>query len=339
MENNSNQNTEAYEHNLQKEAEFWGKMAEERWKGGIPRTMDYQLATRYRVKRETLGWGDYIQDPNLENLTPFGTARSKFVQFVKTNPGKRALDLCCGAGWLALEMARAGKIVDAVDCSEREINVAKEYHSQLKQQPSGKINWIVADLNRYELIPNEYDLVTAWDALHHIPEIERLGIQILNSLKPGGCFLFCERVFGGEGRTFRTRISQALEIILNACLPLTWSYSKRFTSLRNMLNVIYKKYLLRHEVRSNNNHTEGHGFISPFEDSTGKQMLHIIENLFEIEKVYNFGAFSEEACRSLHLPRLFRLPTILFLSWFDYLWVKTGLLEGKLLIGYTRKRK
>ena len=103
-----------------------------------------------------------------------------------------------------------------------------------------------------------------------------------------------------------------------------------------MLLVIYNKYLLKRKVQLNDN-VEQCGYDSPFEDSTGIEMLSIIENLFELEKIHNFGAFSEEACRSLNLPRLFRAPAILFLSWFDYLWVKNGMLEGKILMGCARK--
>jgi len=212
MKDNILNDKKIYDIYLRKEAEFWGKMAEERWKGGIPLTMDYQLATRYRVKREALGWGDYIQDPRLEALTPFGSARKRFIDIAKKCSGKRALDLCCGAGFLTLELARAGKLVDAIDYSEREINVAKRYQSQLKSKPSGKINWIIADLNNYSLPTAEYDLITAWDGLHHIPNIDRLCSQIYDSLRPGGVFLFCERVWGGKEHTFKGKVARHLRL-------------------------------------------------------------------------------------------------------------------------------
>jgi len=331
------QDKKTYLSNLQKEADFWGKMAEERWKDGIPLTMDYQLGTRYRVRRNSLGWGDYIQDPELENLTPFGKARRKFIEFAKVCPGKRALDLCCGAGFLSLELARAGKQVDAFDCSEREINVAKKYQSQLEIQPSGKINWFIADLNNYEFPCEEYDLVMAWDGLHHIPNIDGLCEQIYRSLKPGGKFLFCERVWGGKSQTIKTKVGRALETTINAFLPLAWPYSKRMDDFRNMLEVLFKKYLLKKNIKNKRIFAD-YEHETPFEDSTGKEMLDAIRRFFLIEKTYSFGAFSEEACRSLNLPRPLRIPSILFLSWFDYFWVKIGLLEGKILMGYTVKK-
>lgn len=327
-----------YDELVRKEAEFWGEMAKERWKGGIPLTMDYQLATRYRVKREALGWGDYIQDPKLEELTPFGRARKKFIEYSRNMSGQRVLDLCCGAGWLSLEHARGGKTVDAVDCSAAGIEVAKRYQGQLKEQPSGKINWVVADLNKYEMAPGEYDLVTIWDGLHHIADLDRVCRQINGALKPGGMFLFSERVWGGKSRSFRTKISQFLEIVVNASIPLTIPYEKRFNLLKETLEVVYKKYLLGREVTINSQAEGDCDFVSPFEDISGMEMLPNIENNFSIERLDNYGSFSEEACRSLNLPRPLRIPGILFLSWFDYMWIKTGLLEGKIIVGYARKK-
>lgn len=331
-------NNATYQMCLQKEAEFWGRMAEERWKGGIPLTMDYQRATRYRVRREALGWGDYIQDPVLEALTPFGTARTQFIEFAKSSKANKALDLCCGAGFLSLELARAGISVDAIDCSQREINVAKKYQSKLRQKPPGRINWIVADLNHYELPARKYDLVTVWDGLHHIPDIERLCNKIRNSLKPGGKFLFCERTHGGNAQSLRTNVSRALEVIVNSCLPLAWSYAKRANALKAMIAAFYRTYLLKRPAQLDIDVNDD-GCDTPFEDSTGNEMLQTIKDLFEIDKIQRFGAFSEEACRSLNLPRVLRAPAILLLSWFDYFWVLTALLEGKLLMGYAHKQR
>lgn len=336
-EGESAMNEREYNKNLQKEADFWGKMAEERWNGGIPITMDFQLGTSYRVKRGALGWGDYIQDPWLEALTPFGIARKKIIEHAKKARGKRALDLCCGAGFLSLELARAGKKVDAVDCSEREIRVAQKYQRRLKQKPKGKIKWIIADLNYYKLPKEKYNVVTVWDGLHHIINIDELCKKINDSLKPGGVFLFSERVWGGKKQSFKTKISQALEITLNVCLPLTWSHRTRRQDFKDMLKIIYSTYILRRKIK-NNMPSHNHEFDSPFEDTTGKEMLVAIKKHFKLEKIDNMGGFTEEACRSLNLPRFFRAPAILFLSWFDYLLVKIGLLEGKLLIGYARKR-
>ncbi|NOZ80309.1 MAG: methyltransferase domain-containing protein [DPANN group archaeon] len=329
---------DSYEHNLRKEADFWGMMAEERSKGGIPLTMDFQRATRYRVRRSSLGWGDYIQDPWLESLTPFGIARDDFIDFARQAKGKRALDLCCGAGFLSLELARAGKRVDAIDLSRREIAVARSYQAKLRKKPTGSIHWIVADLNTHTFPKNTYDLITAWDGLHHIPHIDRLMAEIHDALKPGGMFLFSERVWGGKQQSFRTRISQGLEMTLNLFLPLAWPYSVRFRAYKSMVKTVFRRYVLRQDVELDiDADLEHHEHDSPFEDTTGKEMLSSIQRHFTIKKMQHFGAFSEEACRSMNLPRFLRVPAILFLSWFDHLFVKTRILDGKIVMGYARK--
>ncbi|MGD8923138.1 MAG: class I SAM-dependent methyltransferase, partial [Candidatus Zixiibacteriota bacterium] len=216
-----------YEWKLQKEAEFWGTMARLRWRGGIPMTMDFQRATRYRVRRSDLGWGDYFQDPALESLTPFGRARIRFINKARNVEGKNVLDLCCGAGWLALEHARAGKTVEAVDLSLQEITVAKEYQSTLNEEIPGQINWIVTDLNTFEAEPGRYEVVTAWDGLHHIEKIYRLCEQINRSLKPGGKFMMSERVWGGDEPSVRARIGRYMEQHLWTILPTPSPYTYR----------------------------------------------------------------------------------------------------------------
>ena len=102
-----------------------------------------------------------------------------------------------------------------------------------------------------------------------------------------------------------------------------------------MLKTIYYQYILKRKAKSSDNSDKE--IISPFENAKGKEILSAIEKHFTIDKIQYFGAFSEEACRSLNLPQILRVPSILFLSWFDYFWVKSKLLEGKLMLGYARK--
>ena len=216
-----------YAWKVRKEGEFWGTMARLRWRGGIPKTMDFTRATRYRVRRSELGWGDYFQDPMLDRLLPFGRAWSRFVKDARNVPGARVLDLCCGAGWLALEHARAGKQVDAVDLSREEISIAKEYQATL-DEPVGADHLDRADLNRIELEPRTYDLVTAWDGLHHIQQIDRLCEQASRALKPGGRFMMSERVWGGaravrQGARRHVPGAAALDHRADACPGHLWT--------------------------------------------------------------------------------------------------------------------
>jgi 2-polyprenyl-3-methyl-5-hydroxy-6-metoxy-1,4-benzoquinol methylase len=329
-----------YNWKVQKEAEFWGAMARLRWRGGVPMTMDFTRATRYRVRRSELGWGDYFQDPTLERLIPFGRARIRFVEAAKTARGNRVLDLCCGAGWLALESARAGKEVDAVDLSLEEMTVAREYQATLEEEIPGQIYWIVADLNTFDAAPDQYDLVTAWDGLHHVQQIDRLCAEVCRALKPGGQFMMSERVWGGNQSSMRTTIGRYLEQHLWTVLPTPapTTYRTKFRQLFDTYRRLFKTRVLRKKYEAVPWQIQGE-LCSPFEDACGPEMIDAIDKHFEIDRVEQYGAFTEEIQRSLFLPRFLRIPVLVILSWLDHLTIKLGLLEGKIVILYGHKRK
>jgi ubiquinone/menaquinone biosynthesis C-methylase UbiE len=331
-----------YTWKLEKEAEFWGTMARLRGRDGIPMTMDFTRATCYRVRRADLGWGDYYQDPRLEALTPFGRARIRFVKAARATSGTRVLDLCCGAGWLALEHARAGKRVDAADLSAEEISVAKQYQATLPESIPGHINWIVTDLNKFNVDPGSYELVTAWDGLHHIEAIDRLCGQMAGGLKAGGRFMMSERVWGGDRPSVRARIGKYLEQLLWTLLPTypPSTYPKKFKALFATYKAFFDSKVLRRRVEPTQwqlQPTEA-GLCSPFEDASGAEMMDAIRIHFAVEKMETYGGFTEDILRTLYLPRLLRWPVILILAWLDHLVVRLGLLEGKIMILYGRKK-
>jgi hypothetical protein len=78
---------------------------------------------------------------------------------------------------------------------------------------------------------------------------------------------------------------------------------------------------------------------SPFEDICGHEMLGAIKKYFEIDRMENYGGFTEEIQRSLDLPRFLRFPTLLVLAWVDHAVVKLGLLEGKIMVLYCHKKE
>jgi SAM-dependent methyltransferase len=328
-----------YEWKVRKEGEFWGTMARLRWRGGIPKTMDFSRATRYRVRRSELGWGDYFQDPALDRLLPFGRAWNRFVRDARNVPGTRVLDLCCGAGWLALEHARAGKRVDAVDLSREEITIAREYQATLDEQLA-PISWIVADLNTIDLVPGEYDLVTAWDGLHHIQQIDRLCEQASRALKPGGRFMMSERVWGGARPSVRARIGMYLEQLLWTIVPTPApaTYGVKFRQLFDAYARVFRSKVLGRKGETVAWQEQGE-ICSPFEDAVGVEMMESITRYFEVERIEQYGAFTEEVQRSLYLPRVLRMPLLVLLSWVDHATIKLGLLEGKIVMVYARRKE
>ncbi len=73
----------------------------------------------------------------------------------RLTPG-RALDIACGTGRNALRLAEAGYEVDAVDISEVAIDRARAE----ADRRGVKVNWIVSDLNEFEIRAAAYQVIT-----------------------------------------------------------------------------------------------------------------------------------------------------------------------------------
>jgi ubiquinone/menaquinone biosynthesis C-methylase UbiE len=327
-------------------------MAELRSNQGIPDTMDYTLATKGIIKRSEIGWGDYIQDRETELKTPYGKFKDELIKGLSRYKNKNVLDLGCGSGWLALELARAGAHVYAVDCSLKSISVAQDYQRNLSKRNSGNIHWIVGDMNNLPIKNNKvFDLVTSWDAVHHVQDINYLTKKLNNTLKDKGEVILCERVQGGEV-DFKQKIGSVIRSFTNLLLPMVITYSTRIQSFKGMLilieNKIVKKILGNKMVKKE---TMDQGlnsianpieqkFESPFEDCCGREMITSLKQYFEIERYLSFRAFTDEIERSLYFGRsleFIRKIVLIGFSWFDYMLIKTKLLDGLIIFIHCKK--
>lgn len=96
--------------------------------------------------------------------------------------GKRVLDLGCGIGTVALEFARHGATVTAIDLSERSLEIARK---RAEVEKLGIYFWH-ADMEAYKFEPDSFDLVWGWGSLHHTPAPWRALMHVSDCLKPGG---------------------------------------------------------------------------------------------------------------------------------------------------------
>ncbi len=116
-------------------------------------------------------WNEkYSKNPNEETFSPL---LEKYI--AHANIGK-ALDIACGRGANTDFLHAKGFEIDAVDISDYAL-------SQIKKSPT--INTISADLDKYYLAPNQYDLIANINYLNR-----RLLPQIKDALKPGGLLIF-----------------------------------------------------------------------------------------------------------------------------------------------------
>jgi len=110
----------------QAEADFFDQTANVRTLfGNIPAEADMRRATRSIPKVP----GQPHFDPKMDDILE-GSYRDRFIASVAHRPRGRVLDVCCGPGWLALELARHGQTVDAYDLSPQAIALAKRMLSE-----------------------------------------------------------------------------------------------------------------------------------------------------------------------------------------------------------------
>jgi SAM-dependent methyltransferase len=93
-------------------------------------------------------------------------------------PCSRVLDVGCGAGALAAELAKRAEHVDALDRSPAMIDAARRVAPP-------NVTCILADVLEEPLPAARYDAIVSISALHHMPLPEALP-RLAAALRPGG---------------------------------------------------------------------------------------------------------------------------------------------------------
>ena len=117
----------------------------------------------------------------------------RLVAFIGTLPtGAHVLDLGCGPGWAAAQMAEAGLRVDATDASPEMVEMA------------GQLEGVTARVATFDEITGTdlYDGIWANFSLLHAPrrDMPRILAALHRALKPGGLFHIGVKTGTGEHR-------------------------------------------------------------------------------------------------------------------------------------------
>jgi 2-polyprenyl-3-methyl-5-hydroxy-6-metoxy-1,4-benzoquinol methylase len=103
-----------------------------------------------------------------------------------------ALDLGCGAGTFARQLAKRAEQVVAIDLSSEMIRIARERSTGI-----ANIDYRVMDVMTWDMPPAAFDCIASIATLHHLP-IEPILEKMKAALRPGGVMLvldlFHERV-------------------------------------------------------------------------------------------------------------------------------------------------
>ncbi|OFY26924.1 MAG: hypothetical protein A2X09_15060 [Bacteroidetes bacterium GWF2_43_11] len=108
-------------------------------------------------------------------------------------PFKKCLSICCGFGAVERTLAKLSvvKEIIGVDIAHGAIEEAR---NRAKQENLNNIEYYAEDINHMDIAAEEYDLIWANGALHHIEDLENVIPRLYRSLKPGGYLISNEYV-------------------------------------------------------------------------------------------------------------------------------------------------
>lgn len=149
----------------------------------------------------------------------------------------RVLDVCCGMGWLSLELARQGHYVEAYDLSDKSIEYAKKIRDlNIFNNGFGSINYRNTDVTQVNFADAEFDVIIGWSALHHIPEIEKFLDKLKNALKENGLIITYDDFARGKREQF-------LLLLTRFIIPqIGYSYKSKFENVFQLKNLVKKLY-------------------------------------------------------------------------------------------------
>jgi tRNA (cmo5U34)-methyltransferase len=107
------------------------------------------------------------------------------------NPGATdLLDIGCGAGNYTLKMLSK---IPGLNCTLNDLSLPmlEKAHERVSSQTTGKVTLIQSDMRNLDLPDNQFDIVFAAAALHHLRDDndwESMFNRVYKLLKPGGSF-------------------------------------------------------------------------------------------------------------------------------------------------------
>jgi SAM-dependent methyltransferase len=134
-------------------------------------------------------------------------------------PGGMLLDLACGPGRLALDLAGSFQTVWAVDLEPEMIEVGRQ---EAERRGVGNLRWSVGRAEDLAAPAGGFDLITIGEAFHRLDQ-GLVARQALGWLAPGGCLalLGCRNILDGEA-DWQTAVAEVARRWMARAFPAGW---------------------------------------------------------------------------------------------------------------------
>jgi ubiquinone/menaquinone biosynthesis C-methylase UbiE len=228
----------------------------------------------------------------------------------------RILELGCGRGGDAIQLALHGNTVDALDLSQENLKVARmNYENAKKKYPSlGNVNFIAGDLNRIAFEENIYDCVFAKSTLPLVWHLEDLMQEVQKTMKPQGSLIIFDEVG-------MHRLTSLVASILVFVLPTTRSY-------RDKIKLKGKGTALRHLLTPGESPQAGsggnpaYGWRSPFDSVSRTKLIGVVEKYFTAVDIKHFNFIMHYLLPRLKVPKTYKRRLCSFFHTIDTFAVK-----------------
>jgi len=157
-------------------------------------------------EREARNWIAWARTPGHDSYWAFSPA---FFEIVPA-PGRATLEIGCGEGRVARDLARRGHRVSGIDASPTLIEAARE------ADPDG--DYRVADAGALPFDAGTFDLVVAYNSLMDIEDMAGAVREAARVLTDGGCLCICLLHPMASAGRFESRAPEAPFVIASSYL-------------------------------------------------------------------------------------------------------------------------
>lgn len=228
--------------------------------------------------------------------------------------GLEILELGCGEGVIALELARRGCRVTGIDLSPARVEKANA--AAREQGLNDQVVFRTGDLNTLALEPQRYSCILAHDTLHHVFNLNHVLLQVRSALRPDGVFLVMD--YCGMGLARKT-----MAAALYALLPTYKPYREKWKLRKRLKGFLSNERQKRSAVVSGDAsrlHPE-----SPFEEISQSSLPCLLHAMFVVTTYQTMLPFWFYLAPKLRIPRSMRPGIVRLLRAADDLLSKIGM--------------
>jgi SAM-dependent methyltransferase len=139
------------------------------------------------------------------------------------SPGGALLDLACGPGRVALDLAGSFRTVWAVDLEPEMIEVGRQ---EAARRGVGNVSWFVGKAEDLAAPPGGFVLITIGEAFHRLDQV-LIARRALEWLKPAGCLatLGCQSILDGQ-EAWQQAVAEVARRWMARAFPAGWGVAR-----------------------------------------------------------------------------------------------------------------